>query len=227
LGNAGHAAILMAFDPVMASVAAAVFLGEPVPGRSWIGFALGIVGVAVLNEFWQPGFQWGQLTANALILASFLAETTYTIMGKPLLRRSHPVKLLATALVIGSAVNLLIDFQPVMRTLPRLGAVDWLVLAYLVVICTVVGYALWFFAVRETPVNLVATTVFMQPLAGTLFALLLVGEQPRWSQLGGGLLIALGLLISLRRRAHALVHPAGMSGDAEASTFPLLRWEPL
>ncbi|HAV62215.1 MAG TPA: hypothetical protein DCY13_07595 [Verrucomicrobiales bacterium] len=197
LGKAGDAAILMAFDPVIAAVFAAIFLREHVPLRRWLGFSLGLVGVAVLAEFWRPDFQWPGLVANALILASFVCESVYSIVGKPLIQKSHPLKVLAAGLLIGTAANLVFSGKDVVRSLPHLGASDWLALGYLVIICTVVGYSLWFFAVRETPVNAVAMTVFAQPLAGVLFALVLVAEPLRWSQLAGGVVIALGLYFSL------------------------------
>jgi drug/metabolite transporter (DMT)-like permease len=218
-GSAGDTAILMAFDPVIVSIAAALFLREHIAARTWLGCGLGLAGVAILTEFWTPAFKWSGLIAYALVLASFVCESTYSIVGKPLLARSDPVKVLASAIAAGSAVNLAVDAGAVGRALPTLQPEHWLALAYLVVICTVVGYILWFYAVREMPVNLVAVTVFMQPPAGVLFDLLLNGNAPRWSQLGGTACIALGLLISLRRRTRAaLVRPAGMRGDAEAST---------
>lgn len=203
LGNAGDAAILMAFDPVIVAVAAALFLREHVPGRTWAGCALGLGGVAVLTEFWQPAFRWSGLAAYALVLASFACESTYTIIGKPLLVRAHPIKLLAVAIVAGTVVNLLLDGGAVARSIPALSPMHWLALGYLVILCTVVGYILWYYAVREMPVNLVALTVFMQPPAGVLFDLLLTGTEPRWSQVGGTACIALGLLVSLRRQTAA------------------------
>jgi drug/metabolite transporter (DMT)-like permease len=197
MGNAGDAAILMAFDPVIVAIAAAAFLREHVSARSWAGFALGLAGVAVLAEFWRPDFRWPNLAANALILTSFVCESTYSIAGKPLIQRADPIKVLTCSLVAGSLVNLALNASSVAHAIPRLEPVHWLVLAYLVVFCTVVGYILWFLAVRETPVNLVASTVFVQPLAGVVFALMLVNEEPRWSQLGGALCIAMGLIVTL------------------------------
>jgi len=199
LGNAGDTAILMAFDPVIVAVAAAVFLREPIHARTRLGCALGLAGVAVLTEFWRPEFAWSGLAAYALVLASFICESTYSVVGKPLLERAHPIKVLACAVLAGTLVNLMFDAWPVARALPTLRPADWLAMAYLVVICTVLGYALWFYAVREMPVNRVALTVFMQPPAGVLCDLLLNGTPPRWSQFGGTACIALGLLVSLRR----------------------------
>lgn len=200
-GSAGDTAILMAFDPVIVSVAAAIFLREHIPARTWLGCLLGFAGVAILTEFWSPDFRWLGLTAYALVLASFVCEAAYSIVGKPLLARAHPVKVLACAVTAGTAVNLVFDGGAVVRALPALNPTHWLALAYLVVVCTVIGYLLWFYAVRAMPVNLVALTVFMQPPAGVLFDLALTGNPPRWSQLWGTACISLGLLASLARKA--------------------------
>lgn len=198
LGKAGDAAILMAFDPVIAAVAAALFLRERIRPRSWIGFGLGIAGVATLAEVWRPDFRLPSLSANLLILASFVCESAYSVMGKKLIHHSHPLKVLAVALLSSTAMNLMLSSESAGRAILDCATLDWLAMAYLVVICTVVGYALWFFAIRQIPINVVATTVFMQPIAGVIFALLLIGERPRWSQLGGTVFICMGMLISLR-----------------------------
>lgn len=197
VGKAGDAAILMAFDPVIAAVAAAMFLRERIRPRSWIGFGFGIGGVATLAEFWRPDFRLPSLSANLLILASFVCESAYSVMGKKLIHRSHPLKVLAVALLSSTGMNLMLSGESAGRAILNCAALDWLAMAYLVVICTVVGYALWFFAIRQIPINVVATTVLMQPIAGVVFALLLIGERPRWSQLGGTIFICVGMLTSL------------------------------
>lgn len=211
-GRAGDAAILMAFDPVIASLAAALFLGEPVPGRRWAGFALGLAGVALIAEFWRPDFRWSSLRANSLILASYLCEAVYSIVGKPLIQRAHPLKVLTAGLLLGTASNLLFDNASIVRALPGLSLQQWLIIGYLVLICTVLGYALWFFAVRETPVSAVTMTVFMQPVAGIVFAVWLVAEPVGWSQVLGGVIIATGLLVSMGPRALRMtMHQAARS----------------
>jgi O-acetylserine/cysteine efflux transporter len=77
----------------------------------------------------------------------------------------------------------------------------WLLLLYLGVVCSGVGYSLWYVVIRETPVNVSALTVFMQPLAGLAMAVVFLGEQPHWGQLWGGVVILCGLAVGLRRTA--------------------------
>ena len=79
----------------------------------------------------------------------------------------------------------------------------WLVLAYLGIICTAVGYALWYFAIERAPVNLVGLTVFAQPVAGLLLAAVWLGEPLHWSQCWGSVAIIVGLIIGLRPQTAA------------------------
>src|SRR6266481_536810 len=44
LGSAGNSAVLMGFEPVITSIAAAIFLHERIGPRRWVGLALGFSG---------------------------------------------------------------------------------------------------------------------------------------------------------------------------------------
>jgi O-acetylserine/cysteine efflux transporter len=75
----------------------------------------------------------------------------------------------------------------------------WALFAYLALICTVVGYTLWYVVIRETEVNVTALTVFVQPLAGLFLSVVFLGEQLHAGQFWGSLVIAAGLAVGLRR----------------------------
>src|SRR3954453_19478876 len=74
LGTAGNSSVLMAMEPVITSVAAAIFLREHIGPRRWVGFALGMSGVALLNGLLGANFQWAGLTASVIFISSFLCE---------------------------------------------------------------------------------------------------------------------------------------------------------
>ncbi len=203
-GQASDASVLMALEPLVTSVAAALFLRERITGRRWSGFALGMIGVALLAQIWRPDFHLPGLIANVMIIGSFICETPFSIVGKPIIERAGLFKVVAVSLGAGAAVNLLLDGHSAAKAalLMPLGA--WLLILYLGVICTVVGYSLWYVVIRETEVNVTALTIFVQPVAGVLLAVLALGEPPHWGQLWGSLAIGLGLLAGLpgRRSPH-------------------------
>lgn len=200
MGRAADASVLVAVDPLIVSVAAAVFLREHIGPRRWIGFILGVVGTVLLTEVWRPGFHLPDLTANVLIILSFLCDAAYSVIGKPLLGRAGMAKVLATALIAGTIVNLLLDGLPTVRAAVALNWTAWLVLGYLSLICTVVGFWLWFAVIREAPVNVAALTVLIQPVAGVAVAVTWLGESFHWGHLWGCLVIVSGLIVGLQRQ---------------------------
>jgi drug/metabolite transporter (DMT)-like permease len=200
LGTAGNSSVLMGAEPLVTSIAAAIFLGEHIGPRRWAGFGLGMLGVALLNGLWHGDFTWTGLEASLVFLSSFLCETTYSVMGKPLIERSGMMKILTLALIVGTAGNFLIDGPQTLRAAATLPWQSWLLVLYLSTICTAIGYAAWFMVIRETDVNVTALTIFVQPLAGVAIAALWLHEPLHWGQFWGGLAIVAGLVVGLSRQ---------------------------
>jgi drug/metabolite transporter (DMT)-like permease len=56
----------MAFEPLVTSVVAGVFLHEHIGPRRWMGFGLGLSGVALLHGVWRSDFHWAGLGASLI-----------------------------------------------------------------------------------------------------------------------------------------------------------------
>lgn len=203
LGSAGNSAVLTGTEPLLTSVAAAIFLREHVAPRRWVGFTLGMTGVALLNGIWRPDFQWTGLLPSLIFVSSFLCETAYSVIGKPLIERAGLFKVAAVSMMAGTVVNLLIDGPTTLATARQLPPAAWWTVAYLGILCTAVGYSVWYIVIRETDVNLAALTIFVQPIAGVAIAAIVLREQLHWGQLWGGLVIGAGLLVGLWRTTRA------------------------
>lgn len=200
LGTAGNSSVLMAFEPLLTSVAAALFLREHIGPRRWVGFAVGMVGVVLLNGVWRKDFRLAGLVPSLIFISSFLCESAYSIIGKPVVQRASVTKMLAISLLTGTALNLLIDGPRTFAAAKALPPVGWLGIAYLSVVCTVIGYAAWFVVIRQTEVNVAALTIFAQPVFGVALAALWLGEPLHRGQLWGSLTIAAGLGFGLSRQ---------------------------
>lgn len=201
LGKAGDASILVALDPLITTIAAALFLHEKIPIRRWVGFVFGIFGVLLLSRVWSSEFRHLHgLWANLLFLSSFVCETTYSVVGKPLLNRTSMVKILGVALFGATFVNVLIDGHALVPQLPQLPGFVWALVVHLALVCTVFGYLLWYWVIRETEVNVTAMTIFLQPLMGLFLSVLFLGEQLHIGQLLGGSMIVTGLFVGIRER---------------------------
>jgi drug/metabolite transporter (DMT)-like permease len=200
LGRAGDSAVLMAFEPLITSVVAGIFLHEHIGPRRWVGFGLGLSGVGLLHGIWRPDFHWGGLGASLVFISSFLCEAAYSVMGKPIVIRSSVMKMLTISLAVGTAVNLLIDGPSTFAAAQALSAKGWLILLALATICTAIGYSIWFMIIRECPVNVAALTVFAQSIFGVALAALWLHEPLHWGQLFGCAAIVAGLVLGLSRQ---------------------------
>jgi len=200
LGTAGNSSVLMALEPVIASVAAAIFLREHIGPRRWTGFALGMAGVALLNGAWREDFKLAGLVASLIFISSFLCESAYSVAGKPIIQRAGLMKVLTLSLVAGTLANFLFDGPKTFAAARLMPWPAWLWLGYLALVCTVIGYGAWFLVIREADVNVAALTLFVQPVAGVAVAAAWLGEPLHWGQLWGGLTIAAGLVFGLSRQ---------------------------
>lgn len=208
LGTAGNSAVLMAMEPILTSVAAAIFLREYIGPRRWMGFGLGLFGVALLNGFSRGGFQWGGLGVSLLFISSFLCEAVYSIMGKPILEHASTLKTLAISLISGTLANVLIDGHQTLAAVRVMPLHYWWLILYLATICTSIGYAIWFVVIKETDVNVTAMTIFAQPVAGVALAGFWLHEPLHWGQFWGSSAIVAGLVLGLSRQIKSESVPA-------------------
>jgi drug/metabolite transporter (DMT)-like permease len=207
LGQASDSSVVMALEPLVTAVAAAVWLRERVPPRRWLGFTIGLSGMLWLNGLWKGQLAWVGLAANLVFVSSFVCEAAYSVIGKPLLSRAGLLKVVGTALLWGTALNLAVDGPNTWQHVSRMSIGSWLLIGYLTVICTLVGYSLWFIVIQETDVSLAAMTILVQPVFGVLIATLTLGEPLHVGQLWGVLAILAGLVVGIRRAKPVVPSP--------------------
>jgi drug/metabolite transporter (DMT)-like permease len=200
LGTAGNSAVLMAVEPLVTSLAAALFLREHIGPRRLAGFALGLCGVALLNGVWRADFQWTGLAPSLIFISSFVCEAAYSVIGKPIVARASVMKMLAITLLVGTAANLLIDGPATLHAAKTLPPRAWGLLLALAVVCTAIGYSVWFIVIRDCPVNVAALTIFAQSVFGVAIAAVWLGEKLHWGQLLGSVTIVAGLVLGLSRQ---------------------------
>lgn len=201
---ASDASLLIALDPLVSSLGAALFLKEAIPGRRWIGFALAIAGVGLMS-LWHPEAPLPGLLANLLIVLSFVSEAVWSVMGKPLIERCGVYKMTVVALAAGTAANLVVlgldDPAGHAAALGRLSGEAWLLLGFLGVVLTAFGYSAWLMIIREVPVSVAAMTIYLQPIFGTMVAVWVTQERLHLGHLLGFIAIVGGVAVGASPRA--------------------------
>ncbi|MBP9900720.1 MAG: DMT family transporter [Verrucomicrobia subdivision 3 bacterium] len=200
LSLASNTSVLTAIEPLLAGIAAALFLREHIGPRRMVGFAFGLLGVVLLNGVWRADFHWVGLGASLIFMSSFICEAAFSIVGKPLIARAGPVKVVALSLLVGTAANLMIDGRQTLAAAVALPGPQWALVLTLAWVCTAFGYAFWFLVIREGEVSVAVLTIYAQPVFGVLLARVWLGEQLHWGQFWGSCAIVIGLLIGLSRQ---------------------------
>lgn len=197
LAGAGNSSILMGVEPLITAVGAAIVLREQVTKRRWAGAALGIIGVGVLNEAWRDDFKLAGLIPSLIFISSFICETIYSVMGKPIIEKCDLMKTSTIAMLAGTFLNVAVNGGETFVMAREVPPAGWAMLLFMALVCTAIGYTAWFLIIRETDVNLAVLTIFIQPVAGVIIAALWLRETLHMAQLWGCLVILSGLVLGL------------------------------
>lgn len=202
LARSSDAAILTAAEPLLVTFGAYLYLRERISRRTTAALFLAFGGAILLSEFWSTTSAVNPL-GTLLILGGVFFETSYSVIGKELLIRHAPLKVTAVTIACGCLVNLIgVSVMGYWPLVERLSVGNWLLLVgYLSLVCTLIGYTVWFVALRQHLAANVAITIFAQPVVGILVGWLFVSETPTAWQLIGTAVILLAVALALVRPA--------------------------
>ena len=199
------ASVLTSLTPLYLAILGAAFLGEAMTARKAAGLVLGFGGVALLASAKE-----GSGAPRALLVAEValapLCWSAYSALTRPVAREHPPVVwtflVLAAGGILSTPLLLVAD-------LDRVAALDGTglsLIAGLVLLATVFGFAVWSWLLRHLPASTVGLTVFLNPpmtmasktaLAALLPATFVVSISPReWA---GGALALLGVATAVVR----------------------------
>ncbi len=195
--QAVDASILIALEPMMTVLVAAVALRER-PSRPTI-FALiaGTIGMLVLSGSGfgaaTPGASH-RLLGNLLFSASLLCESAVTVAGRTLAPRYAASHLVFGMKMAGFLVASLV-YAPTITSTNFAGITmrGWGSVLFLAVLASMFGYVIWYRVIRLVPVSYVALSLFLQPLLGTILGYTLLGEEIGLQTLVGAILVCVSL----------------------------------
>lgn len=176
---ATNAALVIALNPLVSALAAALLLGDRLTARRVAGVALGFGGVAVVVLHRQGAALATGGLGDALVLASVLSW----VLGGALLRRLAVGRDSAGVswAVHGTGTLMLAADLLVLRPVPlaglaRFGAVDAGLLVLSGVFATGIGALVWNRALVTLGVARTALYTYWVPIFGVAFGVLLLGE---------------------------------------------------
>lgn len=203
LTTANHAALIMAMIPVFTGlIAAAVDRRWPVPAW-WLGVLVAAIGTFALvtqRSVVAAAEPEATLLGDLVILSGVgICALGYVAGGK-----LSPVLGTKATTFWGLAAATTVLAPTLLLLLPRtdwsaVAAEGWLAIGYMTLMSSIVGYALWFWALGHGGIARIGTLQFAQPVLTLLLAVPILGESLTWPLLLSGAVILAGVAIAQRQ----------------------------
>lgn len=209
---AGTGSLIITVNPVFTFLATALLGLERATWRKAAGMAVAFVGLYFVIVHGSRRAVEGAYLVDAITLAGApLSWALYTLLGKPVLRGRSPWLVTLTTLSLATIPTVplaLLDgtfrtkvghWQPSHHTAAL----------FLALGCSLLGYWIWFEALKRVPTTTAATYVFLNPVLALFFEWLWLGHQPGPGLLAGGAIVLAGVWLCVwPGRSAALPSPA-------------------
>lgn len=197
---ADGALIVPTVNPVL-TVLLSTLIGERLTANKVAGLALATVGaVLVIAAATGLTFTGERLFGDLLMLGGAAAWSVYATIGAVTTRHGSPIGVTAVACLAGAAMLFPLGFlEHGYRDVPSWPLGAWLQLGYLVVFATIVGFVLFYWAVRRFGAGMASMVSYLVPVFALVQAVTILGEEPAPLQIAGGAIILAGVRVATLR----------------------------
>lgn len=198
---AGKAAMVVALNPVLTMLFAALLFRERVNAVMCLGLGLAVTGAL----YALSGGALGELVSSSsgvgewLLLGCAACWVAYTLIGRIVLTRVDALTTTTATALIGAALLLMasiaLEGSSVWTGLAKAPAVAWYSVVALALGATALAYAWYLKGVQELGAGAAAAYMSLVPLFGMLLSSVWLGEPITSSLLGGGATAIFGMLL--------------------------------
>jgi drug/metabolite transporter (DMT)-like permease len=206
----GVALLIQYVAPVLVALWARLVYHEAVRHRIWAALALSILGIALLVELWNG------LTLDGLGVAASLGSAAtfavYVLSAERAVTKRDPLSLVCYGFLLASIfwaifqpwssfpVELVDDTTSLLGRVEHLSLPVWVLMAWMVVLGTIVPFALLAASLRHIPASRAAITAMFEPVAATILAFAWLGEALTAFQLVGALVVLTAIVLAQTAR---------------------------
>jgi drug/metabolite transporter (DMT)-like permease len=200
--SASSGSLLLAGEPLLSVLLAVIVLRERLRGRAVVALAVGLTGSALV-AFGSGGGRTGGTTTigNLLVFASVAAAAVYLIVARRLNDDEDGLNASAwqtTGGALSTAPFVVLSWAHGGSRLDMAGTAAWAACGA-VLLCGVLADVAFNRGISRVPAARAGQLANLTPVAGTLTAVLVLGERPAPLQLAGGVAVLAGLALLLRR----------------------------
>jgi len=189
------AALLSATIPVCAALVSALFGVERLRARTLLGFAIAVAGVLVLTGVRSVDRGAVLIAANSLLYSSYL------VLGKGTIGRLGSLRVVTWVFTWGALSFAPFGLVPLVHAVPELHPKGMALIAYILLMPTIVAYSLNAWALGKSSPTLVTVYIYLQPLLAAILSYVQLGIVPSGMMGVSTALILLGVgIVAFRRK---------------------------
>jgi drug/metabolite transporter (DMT)-like permease len=195
--SASAASLIIATIPIFTVLFAVIALKETITKKIALGVPISLGGVVVISFTGTTSdpFAGTYLSAALAVLVSALVGAGYTIAGKKLLQRYSALSLTVYAFLFGSLGLLPFCSSSLITEAAAMTWSGWGAVLFLAVLPTVIGYVLWYVALKVKTASEISVFLYFIPVLSTIISYFLFHEAITVLFVLGGVLVILGLII--------------------------------
>lgn len=200
--------LIIALSPVVVMLLAALFLKEKITRNKIIGVALAIVGAALLilcNA--NSGGGSNNMAGILILLLNITCYSIYLIITRKISSRYSSVTLMKWTFLTNLIIVLPIGYSELLaqRIFTTGGFHEgWWLLAYVLLISTVVGYFLMPVGLKRLKATTVSIYMNMQPVVASVVAIIIGQDLFSWDKPVAALLVIAGVYFVTQNKSKAL-----------------------
>lgn len=197
--EAGRAAAIIANNPIVIALFAALFLKEKLSALKLFGIFLSIGGAMIviargqISQLLEGGFGFGEF----YIVGCVFSWAAFSLIGKTVLKDLSPLISITYSAVIGCLLLFFPAlFSGVFEKMSGYSPADWAGIFYLGFFGTVVGFVWYYEGIQKIGATKASIFINFVPISGILLAFILLGEALSPSLLAGTVLVCVGVFLT-------------------------------
>ena len=172
--TAVNASVLLTTIPVFTLLIATLLRHESLDRHRALGMAIAFIGVASLLR----GFRLGSetLSGDLLVIANAAAFASFLVLSKPLVQKYGSTIVVGVAFATATVAAAPFGAPALIGALPELSLRAYGLMAFILIVPTMMTYLLNAWALRRAPSSTVAVYIYLQPVIGTILAVTILHE---------------------------------------------------
>lgn len=197
----GAASLIIATIPIQIIILAVIFLKEKIGLIKILGIIIALSGVLVISIWGKKDatLEIGYISGVIAVIIAAIMGALYTIIGKKLLDRYSGLSLTVYAMLLGSLGLVPFINTSLFDQALKMSINGWFAVIFLGVFSTVIGYSIWYIALKIKTASELSIYLYAIPVFSTIFSYLMFKDEITSIFILGGVLVIAGLVIVNKR----------------------------